>query len=175
MSILQPAIGPTDHVTGATQPVVSIVEYGDYQCPYCGEAFAMVKDLLARHGDRVQLAFRNFPLSNVHPQAINAAAVAEFAGEHGKFWQAHDLLYEHQARLGTQLYAQIIAVLGLSVQEAEHALDSQRLLPTIQSQLDSGLRSGVSGTPTFFINGTRFDSAQGWAGLADAVEALLAT
>lgn len=174
MTTLQPPVGPGDHITGSSDPVLTICEYGDYQCPYCGEAYPMVKMLMAEHGDRVRLAFRNFPLTDMHPQAMNAAVVAEFCGEKGKFWEAHDLLYEHQAELGDELYSRIITELGLSLDEAQQAIESGRLVPLVQKQLYEGIRSGVNGTPCFFLNGNRLDSPGGWGDLPQAVEQFLA-
>lgn len=173
MSTLHPPVGSTDHVAGASNPVVTIVEYGDYQCPYCRQAYPVVKQLLADHADQVRLVFRNFPLTDLHPEALNAAVVAEFAAEGGKFWQAHDLLYQHQNRLGRELYTEIVTELGLSLDGLKQTLTDQRLVPAIQQQVDDGIRSGVNGTPCFFVNGTRFDSPQGWTDLPNAVEALL--
>src|SRR5690242_1494149 len=115
MSSLRIPVSPDDHTIGPEDATVVLVEYGDYQCPYCGAASPVVKDLLAELGDRVRFVFRNFPLAEMHPEAVDAAFVAEFAASHGKFWEAHDLLYENQDRLGSPLYAEICATLALPV------------------------------------------------------------
>ena len=171
MSSLRIPVTPQDHSTGPQDAEIVLVEYGDYQCPYCGAAYPVVKDLLAEHEGRIRFVFRNFPLADMHPEAVDAAFLAEFAGEHGRYWEAHDLLFENQERLGRALYEEICATLGLSLQELRAAAESEQYLPRIQADEEGGIRSGVNGTPTFFLNGTRLDG--GTAALPAAVSALL--
>ena len=174
MSHLRNPVSANDHQQGAAHPVVQIVEYGDYQCPYCGDAYPTVKALTQRHGDRVSVVFRNFPLVEAHPEARNAAVVAEFAATHGQFWAAHDALYDNQNALGPELYAGIARALGLDVAELQRAFDQGTYDARIQQDLEGGIRSGVNGTPCFFINGERYDVTGGFNTLADVVESLLA-
>lgn len=174
MSSLRIPVSSADHSTGPDDAPVVLVEYGDYQCPYCGAAYPVVKELLDGLGDRVRFVFRNFPLAQMHPEAVDAAFVAEFAASHGRFWEAHDLLYENQDRLGSALYAEICEKLGLPLDELRTAVEEQRYLARIRSDEEGGIRSGVNGTPTFFLNGTRLDG--GTAVLPDALhEALRGT
>lgn len=172
---LHPPVGPEDHIRGAANPVLTIVEYGDYQCPYCSEAESLLERMLAAHSDRVALVFRNFPLTEMHPQALPAALTAEYAGEHGDFWGAHDTLFAGQDRLGERLYETIIDRLGLSVSDFEHAVADRdsSLYKRIEADFESGIRSGANGTPAFFVNGERYDG--GAANLVRAVPDWLAS
>lgn len=172
MSSLRIPVSPQDHASGPADAPVVLVEYGDYQCPYCGAAYPVVKKLLAAYEGRVRFVFRNFPLAEVHPEAVDAAFVAEFAAEHGKFWEAHDLLFEHQQQLGPELYATICERLGLPMDELRVAVSEKRYLARIRADEEGGIRSGVNGTPTFFLNGHRLDS--GTEGLADALATVMA-
>ncbi|TQJ30013.1 thioredoxin domain-containing protein [Microbacterium sp. SLBN-146] len=172
MSRLRIPVSDQDHSVGPADAPVTLVEYGDYQCPYCGEAFPVVKELLQRYDGRIRFVFRNFPLQEIHPEAVDAAFVAEFAADHGDFWQAHDLLYENQSELGPQLYQRICEALGLSVTDLEAAARQNTYIPRIRADEEGGIRSGVNGTPTFFLNGVIVES--GTAGLADAIRTALA-
>ncbi|MFK4762631.1 DsbA family protein [Microbacterium sp. ZW T5_45] len=171
MSSLRNPVSPHDHSKGPAAAPVVLVEYGDYQCPYCGAAYPVVKDLLAAYAGEVRFVFRNFPLAEVHPEAVNAAFVAEFAAQHGKFWAAHDLLFENQQQLGPDLYATICERLDLPLDELRTAVASKKFIARIRDEEEGGIRSGVNGTPTFFINGVRVDSGtEGLpAALAEAV------
>lgn len=171
MSSLRIPVTAQDHSTGPEDAKVVLVEYGDYQCPYCGAAYPVVKELLAEHGNQIRFIFRNFPLADVHAEAVDAAFVAEFAGEHGKYWEAHDLLFENQGRLGRTLYEEICTTLGLSLVELRTAAESRQYLARIQADEEGGIRNGVNGTPTFFLNGQRLDG--GTAELPSAISAAL--
>lgn len=170
---LHPPVGPDDHIRGAKDAALVIVEYGDYQCPYCGEAEPLLERMLAAHGDRVALVFRNFPLTEMHPQALSAALTAEYAGEHGDFWRVHDTLFADQEQLGPSLYEAIIGRIGLSVSDFEHSVAdrSNPLYKRIEDDFESGIRSGANGTPAFFVNGERYD--RGAANLVRDVAELL--
>lgn len=167
MSHLRIPVSDQDHSVGPADAPVTVVEYGDYQCPYCGEAFPVVKELLQRYDGRIRFVFRNFPLQEIHPEAVDAAFVAEFAADHGEFWQAHDLLYENQKELGPQLYQRICEALGLSVTDLQTAATQNTYIARIQADEEGGIRSGVNGTPTFFLNGAIVEA--GTAGLAQAI------
>lgn len=172
MSDLHPAVSSSDHISGDTNAPIVLVEYGDYQCPYCGAAYSAVKAIQKRFGKDVCLVFRNFPLS-MHPQAQNAAVVAEFAAKHGKFWEAHDALYEHQRELGAPMYAELVKSLGLSEKDLQSALQNDEFEDRIRADIESGKRSGVNGTPAFYINGEKFDSPGGFQDLEPVIEELL--
>ncbi len=171
MSSLRVPVSPQDHTSGPADAAVVLVEYGDYQCPYCGAAYPVVKELLAAYEGQVRFVFRNFPLAEVHAEAVDAAFVAEFAAEHGKFWEAHDLLFEHQQQLGPDLYATICERLDLPLDEFRTAVTEGRYLARIRADEEGGIRSGVNGTPTFFLNGHRLDS--GTEGLAEALAGVI--
>lgn len=173
MSGLRIPVNDDDHGQGRADALVTLVEYGDYQCPYCGEAYGVVKDLQRRFGGDLRLVFRNFPLSDMHPQALPAAVVAEYAGSHGRFWEAHDALYENQRSLGSALYAELLRELGLPLDGLRQAMDDNAFEARIQADLDGGIRSGVNGTPSFFINGQRYDVRGGFEDLANPIAALI--
>jgi len=146
-----------DHVLGPEEAPATLVEYGDYECPYCGQAYDIVKDLLQRVGPRVRFAFRNFPLAEIHTHAALAAEAAEAAGTQGKFWEMHDMLYEHQRALDAADLLRYAERLSLDVPRfrrelAEHAWEGR-----VREDFMTGVRSGVNGTPTFFVNGHRHD------------------
>ena len=168
MSLRVP-VGAADHAQGALDAPVVLVEYGDYQCPYCGEVAPLLKQLQQRFGDDLCLVFRNFPLPEAHPEAVAAAITAEFAGRHGRFWEAHDLLYANQDLLGEDLYLRIAQTLGLDSAELAQALSGGPEGDRVEADLEGGLRSGVNGTPCFFINGTRFEPRSGFGELVDVI------
>ena len=173
MSTLRNPISADDHLLGNPRAAIQLVEYGDYQCPYCGEAYPVIKQLQQRFGDKLRFVFRNFPLVEAHPQAAAAAIVAEYAGSHGKFWEAHDALYENQQRLGEAFYVQLVESLGLDVAGLQHAFNSGEFNERIQADIDGGLRSGVNGTPGLFINGQAFYPRQGFGELAEPIAEIL--
>jgi protein-disulfide isomerase len=171
MSQLKIAVTSADHIQGDAQAPVMLVEYGDYQCPFCGEAYSEVKRLQSHFGNDLCFVFRNFPLTEAHPQAEAAAETAEFAGAHGLYWPAHDALYQNQEALGPMLYQDLIKELGLSTVELQQSLDGETYRERVRADFLGGVRSGVNGTPTFFINGRRHDDAYDFATLAEAIEA----
>jgi protein-disulfide isomerase len=150
-------VGDDDHVQGPTEAPVTIVEYGDFECSFCGQAYPIVKAIQQRLGDRLRFVFRNFPLSEAHPHAQHAAEVAEAAGAQGKFWEMHDLLYERQQALEDADLVTYAGEIGLDVQRVARELEAGTWTPRVRAHFRSGVRSGVNGTPTFFINGERFD------------------
>jgi len=160
-----------DHVQGPAAAAVTLVEYGDYQCPYCGAAYPVVKELQRLFRDELRLVFRNFPLRELHAHAEAAAEAAEAAGAQGRFWEMHDVLFENQ----TDLSAGALVEYGRRVLDdpARWADDLLRraFLSRVQEDFASGLRSGVAGTPTFYLNGMRHEGAHDLNSLAAAVEA----
>jgi protein-disulfide isomerase len=146
-----------DHIQGAINAPFALVEYGDYECPYCGDAYPIVKAVQERLGDRLCFAFRNFPLVNSHPHAEHAAEAAEAAGAQGKFWEMHDLLYENQDALEDEDLAQYAAALGLDGRRLIGEISTGAHTARVREDFKRGARDGVNGTPSFFINGTLFE------------------
>jgi protein-disulfide isomerase len=161
---LQPPVGPHDHAQGTEHARVTLVEYGDYQCPYCGMAYPIVKALQEQFGTELRFVFRNFPLSELHPHALHAALAAEsVAATEGDaaFWALHDAIFEHQQDSETALddrsLASYASDVGADAARVARDLASAALEQRIRSDFLSGVRSGVNGTPTFFIDGERYD------------------
>lgn len=173
MAKLKVPVGPEDHSQGGADARCALVEYGDYECPYCGEAYLMVKRIQQHFGERLRFVFRNFPLTQIHPNAEPAAETAEFAGAQGKFWQMHDLLYENQSRLEDALLPALAEELGLSGLELQKALQGGAYRARVRADFSGGVRSGVNGTPTFFINGERHDGSPDYPVLLEAIERAL--
>src|SRR5205809_5184769 len=148
-----------DHIQGTADAAVTLVEYGDYQCPYCGAAYPIVKEVQARMGERLRFVFRNFPITTSHPHAEQAAEAAEAAAAQGRFWQMHDLLYENQQRLGDEDLRAYAEEAGLAVERFDRELAEHVHAARVREDFMSGVRSGVNGTPTFYINGARHDDS----------------
>ncbi len=156
--LLVPINPERDHTSGPVNASLTLVQYGDYQCPYCGAAYPEVKKVQTELGSKLLFVFRNFPLTNVHEFAMNAAETAEAASAQGKFWQMHDFLYEHQDTLGDPGVALGYAKkLGLDTQRFEREIAQQAYQKRIKEDVNGGIRSGVNGTPTFYANGVRHD------------------
>ncbi|MGB9144558.1 MAG: thioredoxin domain-containing protein [Acidobacteriaceae bacterium] len=164
-----------DHVQGPEDADVTLVEYGDYECPHCGRAYPIVQQVQKKFGERLRFAFRNFPLSQMHPHAEAAAEVAEFAGAHGKFWEMHDRLFEHQERLGEGLFLALAKELTLSTSAMRQALEQKTFQTRVRADFTSGIRSGVNGTPTFFINGLRHNGSFDFDALVSAIQQAIIT
>jgi protein-disulfide isomerase len=174
MTKLSVAVSAKDHRQGDPDAPCTLVEYGDYQCPSCGQAYPIVKRVQKHYGKRLSFVFRNFPLTQMHPFAEPAAETAEFAGANGKFWGMHDLLFENQARLGDdELLPELAQQLHLVPAKLLEALESREFEPRVKSDFSSGVRSGVNGTPTFFINGQRHDGPYDFASLVEAIDGAL--
>lgn len=156
MSRLTIPAGAADHRTGPDSAPLSLVEYGDYECPYCGEAYPVLKAVQQAMGRELNFVFRNFPLTEMHPHAFRAAEFAEMAASAGKFWQAHDMLYEHQNALRDADLLRYGKALGIDDSVIEKAFDGS-FDQKIRADFSSGIHSGVNGTPTLFINGVRYD------------------
>ncbi len=171
MSTLKIPVGPADHIQGDSDAACTLVEYGDYECPYCGQAYPIVKRVQKHFGKRLRFVFRNFPLGQMHPHAEFAAETAEFAAAHGKFWEMHDALYENQERLGAPLFQELAKELKLAPADLLTALEKREFMAKVRADFSGGVRSGVNGTPTFFINGQRHDAPFEYEDLAAAIEA----
>ena len=147
-----------DHIQGDPKALLTLVEYGDYQCPFCGAAYPEVKKVQKELGSKLRFVFRNFPLTNVHEFAQVAAETAEAANVQGKFWEMHDFLYEHQRTLGDNSVALGYAKkIGLDTQKFEREISQHVYQKRIKEDFMGGVRSGVNGTPTFYANGVRHD------------------
>jgi protein-disulfide isomerase len=175
MSKLSIPVSAADHVQGDLARACILVEYGDYQCPSCGQAYPIVKRLQKHFGKRLAFVFRNFPLSQIHPWAEPAAEAAEFAAANGKFWEMHDLLYENQEDLGESLFLQLADTLDLSSSQLLTAVADHSYQDRVHTDFRGGVRSGVNGTPTFFINGVRHDASYDFATLTAAIDSVLET
>lgn len=161
---LNTAVSGQDHAQGPEKAPLTLVEYGDYECGYCGEAYSVVKAAQQALGAKLRFVFRNFPLADAHPHAQAAALAAEAAGRQDQFWPMHDALYEHQGQLDASHVAGYAKALGLNVERFQADLADKAVAGRVAADLESGARSGVNGTPSFFVNGQRYDGD--WQGPA---------
>lgn len=170
MAQLRIPVTSHDHILGNDNAIVTIVEYGDYQCPHCGAAQPILAQILAHFGSRLRLVYRHFPLVEVHPFAGAAAEAVEFAGSRGVFWPMHQAIFANQHLLSIPLLISLAANLKLSPIALRDALASGTFATKVQGDFIGGVRSGVNGTPTFFVNGVRHDSPYGVATLSSAID-----
>lgn len=175
MSTLKTPVGDEDHVQGGESASCTLVEYGDYECPHCGAAHPMIQRVERHFGERLRFVFRNFPLTQIHANAQSAAETAEFAGGNGKFWEMHDLLFENQDSLGDDLYEELATQLGLNTAQLTQSLENGTYTGRVRSDFTNGVRSGVNGTPTFFVNGQRHNGPADYEHLVKAIEAAIAS
>jgi len=173
MTTLKIPVSTKDHFQGDENAPVIVVEYGDYECPHCGHAYPIVKQLQKHFGPQLGFVFRNFPLAEIHPCAESAAEAAEFAAANERFWEMHDSIYENQAALGEPLLLELADMLGLSASALREALNDREFAPRVREDFLGGVRSGVNGTPTFYINGQRHDGPFEFESLAAAIDAQL--
>lgn len=159
---LTPPVSSVDHLWGNKDALIEVVEYGDFQCPYCGRAFPIVKRLKEAMQESIKFIFRNFPVSKIHPQAKDAAVAAEAAAIQNKFWQMHDLIFENQKRLTHGALLEYAKLAGVDVAIFNEDIKKESLFKKVEGDFMSGLRSGVNATPTFFINGKRYEGS--WDG-----------
>jgi protein-disulfide isomerase len=169
---LKVSVSAEDHVQGSEDAKVTLVEYGDYECPHCGRAYPVVKRLQEHFRDSLRFVFRNFPLTEMHPLAEPAAESAEFAATQGKFWEMHDGIYEHQSQLSLELLLSLAKKNGMDQRALTQALNSGTFQDRVKKDFMSGVRSGVNGTPTFFINGRRHDAQPDFESLANGIEGI---
>jgi protein-disulfide isomerase len=167
------AVRAEDHLQGDRAAPCTLVEYGDYQCPSCGLAYPMVKKLQRHFGKRLALVFRNFPLTQIHPWAEPAAEVAEFAAKYDKFWQMHDQLFENQSRLSNALFLELAENLDLAPTELQAAVAGRIYRAQVRQEVSGGIRSGVNGTPTFFINGQRHNGPHDFDTLSRVIQEVI--
>jgi protein-disulfide isomerase len=162
-----------DHVQGSAGAPIKLLEYGDYECPFCADAYSMVQEIQRRLGGDLLFAFRNFPLTNIHPHAEHAAEAAEAASAQGNFWEMHDMLFENQTALEDENLAAYAAGLGLDAGRLLREITSSVYAARIREDFKAGVRGGVNGTPTFFINGERYDGVPDVSHLFSALTALI--
>jgi protein-disulfide isomerase len=154
---LTPPVSQRDHILGPSRAPLTLVEYGDFECPHCGAAYPVVKEIRDTLGDRLQFVYRHFPLTQVHPHAELAAEAAEAAGAQERFWEMHDLLFENQQSLDDRNLLLLAESLDLDMERFTSELLEHAHHARVREDFMSGVRSGVNGTPTFFINGLRYD------------------
>ncbi|MFL6425770.1 MAG: DsbA family protein [Nitrososphaeraceae archaeon] len=148
-----------DHIRGSVNAPITIVEYGDFECPYTGGAYPVIKELTKQFNEKIYLVFRNFPLNDIHPHAQHAAEAAEAAAAQDKFWQMHDYLFEHQKALDDAHLFEYAKKVGLDIDKFKKEMSEHVYAPLINKSLKSGIDSGVEGTPTFFINEKRYEDS----------------
>jgi protein-disulfide isomerase len=162
-------VSDRDHIQGPPTAAATLVEYGDYECPFCRQAHSIVKEVQQRLGRRLRFVYRHFPLAEIHPHAPRAAEAAEAAGSQGRFWEMHDLLFENQPALADADLLRYATFLGLDLPRFVSELAQHVHEPRVREDFMSGVRSGVNGTPTFFVNGIRHDGPWDADTLSDAL------
>ncbi len=173
MATLKVPVTKKDHIQGDDGAAITLVEYGDYECPHCGHAYPIIKRVQEHFGKQLRFVFRNFPLNQVHPNAESAAEAAEFAAVHGRFWEMHDGIFENQEDLEIPMLLELAETLGLASAGLKTALESGEFTPRVKEDFSGGARSGVNGTPTFFINDHRHDGGFEFESLVETIEARL--
>ena len=177
MSPLTPPVSERDHVLGPAEARVTLVEYGDYECPYCGALHPVIEAARKAFGGNLRFAFRHFPLRSSHPHALAAAKAAEAAGEQGRFWEMHDRLYQRQTELEDEDLLRHARKLGLDPARFERALAARTHEVRIREDLASAAQSGAGGTPSLFINGELYQGSlerdEVFAALARAAVAVI--
>jgi protein-disulfide isomerase len=157
MAKLTKEINEADHILGPENAPVKLVEYGDFQCPYCGAAYPILQKVVGQMGDRLCFVYRNFPLTQIHEYAMAAAEAAEAAGTQGKFWEMHTAIFTHQDVLDLDHLYDFAQAIGLDMKRFEEDMATHAYADKVRDDFQSGARSGVNGTPTLFINGSRYD------------------
>ena len=148
-----------DHIQGPVNAPINLVEYGDFECPYTGHAYPIVREIKREFGETLCFVFRNFPLNEIHPHAQQAAEAAEAAASQDKFWDMHDYLFEHQNALDDTHLQEYARTVGLDIKKFEEEILRHVYAPKIKDSLINGVKSGVEGTPTFFLNGIRYEGS----------------
>jgi len=152
-------VNAQDHIQGLESAPVTLVEYGDYECPHCAAAYPIIKAVQKKSGSKLRFVFRNFPLSYMHPFAQLAAEAAEAAGAQGKFWEMHDAIYENQESLGEEMIEELAQKLKLNINRFNGDINTHKFKEHVRKDFLGGAKSGVNGTPSLFINGERFDES----------------
>ena len=172
MSKLKPAVSSKDHVQGNADAAIELVEYGDYECPHCGRAYPIIKRVQKKLGDKLKFVFRNFPLAEIHPHATNAAVATEAAAAQEKFWEMHDAIYENQGKMEDEDLIHHAQKTGLDIARFEADFEKESMQQKVEDDFESGVRSGVNGTPSFFINGEKYEDSWDEQSLLDFLAAI---
>jgi protein-disulfide isomerase len=163
-------VSERDHIRGRVDAPLTLLEYGDYECDYCGRAYAVVRAVREHFGERLRFAFRNFPHSSIHPHASVAAQAAETAAAQGKFWEMHDLLYNHQTELAAADLTHYALQIGLELYHFESDMGAETFATRVAADHQGGVESGVRRTPTFFINDLLYEGPAEFAAIVAALE-----
>jgi protein-disulfide isomerase len=163
-------VSDRDHTSGPDNAPVTLVEYGDFECPHCGRAEPIVQGIRRSLADQLRFVYRHFPLSEAHPHAQSAAESTEAAGAQGKFWEMHDMLYRHQRALSLPDLLEYAREIGADSEKVARELEAGLYRKKVRDDFRNGIRSGVNGTPTFFINGIRYDG--NWSDTGEFLQAL---
>lgn len=169
MANLKPPVNELDHIRGNPLAPVQLVEYGDFQCPHCGAAHPVLKEIEKHFSEGISLVFRHFPLSESHPFAQAAAVASEAAANQGQFWQMYDLIYENQEGLNPETILKMAGTLNLNMTVFQKDIKDQSLFDKVESNFESGILSGVNGTPTFYINGFQHYGSYEYHPLVNAI------
>lgn len=170
MAQLKPSVSINDQLVGNFLAPIVLVEFGDYQCPHCGFAHPLVKKLLEQKGNSFLFVFRNFPMQQIHPAAFMSAVAAEAAGKQDMFWEMHNLIFDNQKHLYLQRFLDFAEELRLDVGQFSADLENESIKQKVERDFESGIRSGVNGTPTFFINGELLAYDNTYESLLKAIE-----
>ena len=170
MANLRPPVNTRDHMRGNPKSVVILVEYGDFQCPHCGAAYPVVKQIEKKYSKELAFVFRQFPLSESHPFAMAAAVASEAAAIQGKFWEMHALLFEYQSRLSPVTILHHAKTIELDMVRFEKDIQDPEIFKKVEDSFESGIVSGVNGTPSFFINGVKYNGYYDLESISTAIE-----
>ena len=173
-----PVNSGSDHIRGSVNnnAPITLVEYGDYECPYTGMAYPIVRELIREFGeDKIRFVFRNFPLNDIHPHAQHASEAAEAAAAQNKFWQMHDYLFEHQKALDDDHLLQYAQKIELDIHKFKDDVSRHVYAPLIEESLKGGIDSGVEGTPTFYVNGVRYEDSFDLKTFSETIQKYLVT
>lgn len=173
MAQLKVPVSSEDHIQGSSKALVTLVEYGDYECPFCGSTHPIIKKLESHFGDKLRFVFRNFPLREIHAHAEGSAEAAEYAASQNKFWEMHDLIYENQEDLSLEGLQAMGQSIGLDPKEIEIAILSRQFEEKIRKDFMGGVKSGVNGTPSFYINDHKYEGRYLFPDLKAAIEKML--
>ena len=168
--LLTPPVSSRDHQQGSDSAPVTLVEFGDFECPHCGRAYPILKEVQRQMGDRLLFVFRYFPITTSHPHAQHAAEAAEAANAQGKFWEMHDALFENQRALNDSDLVEYARMVGLDAGRFTADMRVHKYAQRVRDDFRSGILSGVNGTPTFFINDVRYDGSWDAQTLTEALQ-----
>ena len=174
MAKLKPAVHKEDHIQGNPQAAVVLTEYGDLECPHCGIAHTILKKLEAKYKSELALVFRHFPLSEAHPHALMAAVATEAAGRQGKFWEMHDMIFENQSKLSASFLLKTAESLQLNITAFKKDQADPKLAEKVDVDFESGIMSGVNGTPSFYINGVKYNDSYDFESMSEAIDHAIA-